>query len=162
MSENDSNSDTDLICTPPELRAVAEKAEEGLLPVKSRVRYEKAYKSFKIWCVENGVRNVGSETVILAYFSKMAESKKGSTLWSTYSMLRTMLTLKEKVDISKFGKLLAFLKRQNVGYKPKKSSTFTMETIETFLKDGPKDFLVQKVNWNKNKNIYYINFVVYF
>lgn len=129
----------------PELRAIAVKGEESLLPVKSKHRYEKAYQSFKAWCADKNVHKSGSEAVLLAYFNEMGQSKQSLTLWSTYSMLRTTLNIKEGVDISKFGKVLAFWNRQNIGYKAKKSSTFTIENIEEFLQMGSKSFLVQKV-----------------
>ncbi|MGH9701080.1 MAG: tyrosine-type recombinase/integrase [Candidatus Acidiferrales bacterium] len=132
-------------CTPPQLRDAAESLEQGLLPEKSRTRYENVYHIFKSWCAQKGVKKAVSETVILAYFSELAKTKKPSTLWSTYSMLRTTLNIKDKVDISKFPKLLAFLKRQNQGYKSKKSSTFSFENIEAFLKNAPKEMLTIKV-----------------
>lgn len=131
--------------TPPEIREAAERAEKDLLPPKSRPRYEKAYKIYKEWCTANNVQKLGSESALIAYFSENAKIKKVSTLWSIYSMLRTTLSIWEKVDISKYAKLLAFLKRQNKGYKPKKSNTLSMENIESFLEQAPKEFLVHKV-----------------
>lgn len=132
-------------CTPPEIRTAAEKAAENLLPQKSRGRYEKAYKVYKEWCDGKKVQNMNSESVVLAYFSEIAKHKRASTLWSTYSMLRSTLIIKDKVDISKFSKLAAYLKAQNVGYQAKKSSVFTKEDIDRFLKDAPMEFLPQKV-----------------
>lgn len=140
-----SNSDEDISCTPPEIRQKAGKAEESLLPEKSRKRYEETFKTFKNWCTEKKVQKIASETVLLAYFSDMSKEKKPSTLWSMYSMIKSMLSLREKVDISKYGKLLAFLKRQNVGYKPTKSNTFSRKNIEDFLQNAPRDFLAVKV-----------------
>lgn len=115
------------------------------MPTKSKPRYEKAYTSFKIWCSENHVKNIGCESVYMAYFSELAKNKKSSTMWSLYSMLRATLSIKDKVDITKFGKLSAFLKKQNVGYIAKKSCTFTRQEICSFLPDAPDDFLPVKV-----------------
>ncbi|KAK4886064.1 hypothetical protein RN001_002335 [Aquatica leii] len=60
-------------------------------------------------------------------------------------MLKSTLNLKHNVDISKYCKLIAYLKKQNVGYQPKKSSIFTKENIENFLKNAPFEFLPHKV-----------------
>lgn len=115
------------------------------MPEKSKCRYEKAYQSYRDWCLRKDIDNIDSENVVLTYFIEMGEGKKPSTLWATYSMLRTTLNLRDKVDISKFTKLGAYLKKQSVGYKPKKSSIFTNRNIETFLNEAPIDFLTQKV-----------------
>lgn len=135
----------EIICTPPQLREAAESLEKDLLPKKSRARYDKVYDVFKSWCSQKGVKKAVSETIVLAYFSEIAKIKKPSTLWSIYSMLRTTLNIKDKVDISKFSKLLAFLKQQNLGYVSKKSSTFSSENIAAFLKNAPDDMLPIKV-----------------
>ncbi|KAB0801583.1 hypothetical protein PPYR_03769 [Photinus pyralis] len=50
----------------------------------------------------------------------MRKTYKSSTLWKTYSMLRLMINIRQNVDISKFMKLQAFLKRLSVGFVPKK------------------------------------------
>ncbi|XP_044260666.1 uncharacterized protein LOC123008737 isoform X2 [Tribolium madens] len=61
-------------------------------------------------------------------------------------MLKTTIFVNENVDISKFLKLRAFLKRQNAGYKPKKSNTFSREGISQFLEEAPDDkYLLMKV-----------------
>ncbi|KAK5641530.1 hypothetical protein RI129_010077 [Pyrocoelia pectoralis] len=145
FSESSDNEDYCNIGTPPELKEAAERAEACLLPEKSRGRYEMALKVYEKWCAERNAKNIASETALMAYFSDMARQKKPSTLWATYSMIRTMLELRKKTDISKYYKLVAFLKRQNVGFKPKKSSIFTRENLEDFLKKAPQEFLPIKV-----------------
>lgn len=130
--------------TPPDLRQAADTAKQNLLPDKSKKRYENCYAIFNEWCKLKKVRTV-TENVILAYFSELAQQKKPSTLWATYSMLRTTLDINEKIDISKFTKLIAFLKKKNTGYKPKKSSVFTREDIDKFLNEAPIEYLLQKV-----------------
>ncbi|KAJ8911849.1 hypothetical protein NQ315_012514, partial [Exocentrus adspersus] len=82
---------------------------------------------------------------LLAYFGEQTRQKKPSTLWAMYSMIRTMLQIEEKTDISKHGKLLAFLKRQNVGFRPKKSNVFSRKNIEDFLNKAPNNLLPIKV-----------------
>jgi hypothetical protein len=67
-----------------------------------------------------------SESVVLGYMSEQAKVQKSSTLWSRYSMLKASLVVKNNVDISKYCKLVAFLKRQSVGYniRPKNQKYF--------------------------------------
>ena len=115
------------------------------MPEKSKVRYEKTYKYFRDWCSKKGIENFTSESVILAYFGDVAKTKKPSTLWAHYSMLRSTVNFKDNVDISKYTKLLAYLKKENAGYQPTKSSTFTKENVENFLKNAPFHFLPLKV-----------------
>jgi hypothetical protein len=103
--ENDQN------CTPPELREVAEGTLSNLLPTKSREVYEKEFANFEAWCRENKVQNI-SENVLIAYFDMQSKTKKSSTLWSIYSMLRSCLNIYKNVDISRYAKLQAFLKKQ--------------------------------------------------
>ena len=132
-------------CTPPELREAAKNLEEKLLPEKSRTVYLKMYAEYKDWCAKKEVAGT-SEDVLLVYFEEQSKKKKPSTLWSVYSMLRSTISLKEDIDISKYYKLVAFIKRQNAAYKPKKSSVFSRAEITKFLLEAPdNDFLSTKV-----------------
>ncbi|XP_063910472.1 uncharacterized protein LOC135127784 isoform X2 [Zophobas morio] len=127
-----------------ELRESAEKVPLNLLPEKSKLRYEKTYKYFRDWCSKKGAENFTSESVILAYFDDVAKTKKPSTMWAHYSMLRSTVNSKDNVDISKYSKLIAYLKKENLGYQPTKSSTFTKENVDNFLKNAPFHFLPLK------------------
>lgn len=70
-------------------------------------------------------------------------------------MLKTMLNLKNNVDISKFHELTTLLKRKNFGYKPKMSKVLTIEQTDKFLKEASDDtFLVTKVSIFKNHGTY--------
>lgn len=123
----------------------AEAALATLVPGKSKKLYEETYKKFDSWCAEKNVGHI-TEKVVLAYFSKLSSIYKPSTLWSNYSMLRTMIYLNKNVDISKFTNLIAFLKRKASGYKPKKSKIFTKQEIVRFMKEADdKDYLLAKV-----------------
>lgn len=137
-------SDFELTCTPPEVREAADTALDGIIPEKSKERYEKNFSSYIKWCAIKGVQHT-SETILLAYFVEMSKESKASTLWSRYSMLRAVLNIKQNIDISQYSKLRAFLKRQNAGYKPKKSNVLSEENISTFLNKAPEEYLVQKV-----------------
>ncbi|XP_045466569.1 uncharacterized protein LOC123675267 [Harmonia axyridis] len=61
-------------------------------------------------------------------------------------MLKSVINIREDIDISKFPKLLAFLKRRNEGFKPKKSRILTSEQVDQFLREAPDDkYLMLKV-----------------
>lgn len=137
--------ESDIMCTPPELRLEAEKMSDELLPQKSKAVYLKSYSMLKAWCQTKEVEKI-SENVLLVYFQEQAKNKKASSLWATYSMLKSTISLKENIDISKYFKLVAFLKRQNTNYRAKKSLVFTKMEIERFVKVAPDEiFLSAKV-----------------
>ncbi|KAJ8966301.1 hypothetical protein NQ317_006412 [Molorchus minor] len=87
--------------------------------VKIFIRYSLQSNRFKKWCAEKNVQ-VYSENVLLAYFSENAKNYKSSTLWAQYSMVKSCLIIYDNIDISKFPKLIAFLKRTGDGYQAKK------------------------------------------
>ncbi|KAJ6638133.1 hypothetical protein Bhyg_10866 [Pseudolycoriella hygida] len=122
--------------TPIELVQSAAKANQELLPTKSKNRYEEAYNSYEKWKGSKGATS-NSETVLLAYISEMANTKneylKPTTLWARYSMLKAMLNILQKVDISSYATVTAFLKRKSDGYVPKKARVFTEIEIQQFL-----------------------------
>lgn len=135
--------DVDFI--PEDILEEAKIASLELLPEKSRHRYEKEYTAFKKWCNQRKVKTL-KEEVFLAYFSQLSKTYKPSTLWSRCSMLKMVIKIKEDLDIGRFTKLTAFLKRQNVGYKAKKSKIFTKTEISKFMSEAPNDvYLMMKV-----------------
>lgn len=108
--------------------------------------YTSAYNAFKKWRRDAGT-NSFCQDVMLSYFSALSKKHAPSSLWSIYSMLRTTVHTFDKVDISKYPKLICFLKKQSVGYKPKKSLVFTKEEISRFLNEAPvNQFLSTKVS----------------
>ncbi|RZC40002.1 Phage integrase domain containing protein [Asbolus verrucosus] len=61
-------------------------------------------------------------------------------------MLKSTLQIYEGSDISKYKQLIAFLKKQNEGYEPKKSKVLTFEQIMKFLNDTSNEsYLFMKV-----------------
>lgn len=126
-----------------------EETAKRFLPPKSKERYEFIYKIFKDWCQNNGISNI-SESALLAHFTELAKVRKPSTLNTTYSILNRTLMLADKFDMSKCNKLKAFLQTQNTGFKPKKSSVFSRENIEEFLRNAPMDLLPEKVGVSYN------------
>jgi len=146
------DSDSDEICfetTPPEIKKAATNACNNLLPEKSRTKYETTYKKFMDWREQNGSGSF-SENTIMAYFARISNDIKPSTLWSVYSMLRSTLSVKHNVDISEYHKLRIFLKRQSTGFKSKKSKTLTPKEINDFIKNAPDEkYLFNKVSTSK-------------
>lgn len=130
------------------MKNLAEEAEQvsiNLLPSKSKERYEKEYSLFKEWLTRRGIKKV-SESAVLVYFSEHAKILKSSTLWSKYSMLRSVLNIRDNIDI-KYPKLVAFLKKESSGYAPKKSMTLERGEILRFLAEAPDgDYLHMKVS----------------
>lgn len=143
MNESDCE---DFPNTPPDVAEAANAASLELLPEKSKIRYIRERSIFVTWCKQKNIKKF-TESVLLAYFAENSKKMKSSTLWSSYSMLKTCLIVQDNVDISKFSKLIAFLKRKSVGYRAKKSRIFTRTEISRFLLEAPDEsFLMMKVN----------------
>lgn len=106
--------------TPPHIQDAAEDLYSDLLPEKSKSIDEKTYKTFMEWRAAEKI-NSFSENVLVAYFKLISEKKAPSTLWSTYSMLKTTINNNHNVNIKNYGKLITFLKKKSVGHVPKKS-----------------------------------------
>lgn len=140
------SSDESINCTPPDIRLAAKETYNTLLPQKSKSKYELCYKKFMDWILVNGIKHI-SENVVTAYMKKMSGEIKPSTLWTTYSMLKTMINVKNNIDISTYPKLRCFLKLQSTGYKSKKSKILRPEEIKKFLLEAPDhDYLFTKVS----------------
>jgi hypothetical protein len=77
------NEEENFIGTP-----AAAETTNNLLPEKSRYQYERAYNIFDEWRKENRIR------------SFLCQNMKPRSLWSTYSMVRSTINLKNYVDIS--------------------------------------------------------------
>ncbi|KAK4885438.1 hypothetical protein RN001_001709 [Aquatica leii] len=75
-----------------------------------------------------------------------SQGLKASSLWCLCSKLKWMLKIKENIDISQFYNVLAYIKRSNVGYKPKKSPVFSRAQLDQFLVEGFDDtYFMMKV-----------------
>lgn len=123
--------------TPIELIEAAAEANESLLPLISKDRYMKVYNGYMKWKLTKKARS-NSERVVISYFNNMIKSnKKPTTLWATYSMLKATLKIFAKVNIETYAILSAMLKRQSVGYVPKKAKTFSEEEMQYFLDNAP-------------------------
>lgn len=137
--DTDTSSDEDaMISTPPDIAQQAKAATLDLLPKKSKKRYENRYNDFIKWKDDQNI-NSFSENVVMTYMNLLSETQKPSTLWSHYSMLKTTLSIYHDVDISKYLKVKALLKRKGEGYIPKKSKTLTIQQIQTFINEAPDE-----------------------
>lgn len=116
------------------------------LPGKSKEKYYLQYNLFMDWCNSKNFKKY-CDSVILSYLMELSEKYKSSTLWSIHSMLKATLLAKNGVDIGKYEKVTAFLKKQSFGYVAKQSKTFTREEINKFLLEAPDEkYLMAKVN----------------
>jgi integrase len=59
-------------------------------------------------------------------------------------MLKGTINLHDGMDISKFNKLIAFLKKKNRGHYPKKSNVFSRQEMNKFLLEAPNDYILMK------------------
>lgn len=134
--------------TPPNIVEAANITCSNLIPEISKEKYTTAYNLFLDWRKEQKT-NSCSENVLLTYFGELSKKFKALTLWTQYSMLRTTLNINNNVDIAKYAKLKAFLKRKSDGYRPKESKIFTSEEINKFIKEAPdNEYLLTKVCYN--------------
>lgn len=148
MSESESfNEDDDYI--PPEILEAADKAIRNSLPCKSQAIYWKCYEELLVWMKGKNTKSF-DEKVLLAYFDELTAKVVPPTLWSKYSMLRTIINVQKNIDISKYALLRSFIKQQNVGYKCRKAKVFSPAELDTFLKRAPDSkYLVTKVRASK-------------
>ena len=146
---------------PSDVELAAQSAIDTLIPAKSKQRYETEYKHFEEWMEVKKIHDI-SEKVVLAYFAEQAGKLKPSSLWCRYSMLRTLVSIRKEIDISRYHQVVAFLKRKSEGYRPKKSCIFCKEEIHQFLKEmNDKDFLLMKVNWSLNNYKQSLNYYAF-
>lgn len=125
------------------------------IPENSRLTYESKYTCFEQWCADKKIKNITNENVLIIYFEQLSKTSKPTTLWTVYSMLRSVILMKKKVDISKYVHLNTFLKRKSKGYKPRKSKILTAQDIRKFLLEAPdKKFLLMKVYNNVSQPIF--------
>lgn len=143
MSES---SDFEENATPPDILSAAKDMTNNLLPAKSRKVYDRCYEEFIDWKTQKKAASF-SENVVMAYFQELSDKYKCSSLWTKYSMLKSTISINHEVDISKYSKLIAFLKRKSQGFKSKKAKTFSAEQLRKFLNEAPgHEHLLSKVH----------------
>lgn len=124
----------------PAIEDMANLAKSNIIPKISRVTYDKEYKKFVNWRLENNCEGNSLESQLLAYFSERLSQegtngspKAPSSLWPLRSMLMTTLNVYEGQDISKIMSLKAYIKNACAGYQPKKSKVLTVSQIDQFI-----------------------------
>lgn len=119
-------------------------ATSNLMPQRSKELYTNAYKRFEKYMLENSISSI-TENVMLNYMTDLSSKCKCSSLWPTYSMLRSTLNSAHNVDIQTFTNLRAYVKQQSIGYQPKKSKVFTKYDFRRFLCAPDLKYLMHKV-----------------
>lgn len=144
IPETDESSDGESI--PPEVRTKANEVINNLTPEILRRKYEAAYQRFMESRSVKKIKSL-SETVLVTYFSELAETQKPSSLWEMCSMLWSMIDIKHKINIYKHSSLIALKKKKNIGFKSKKAQTLSAEQIQQFLHEAPDNqFFATEVN----------------
>ncbi|KAJ8980014.1 hypothetical protein NQ317_016470 [Molorchus minor] len=107
----------------------------------------KQYEAFQKWCRVQNVQKP-TENALLVYFDEKSKVVCSLTLWAHYSMLKSVINIRENVDISKFPKLLAFFEEKKMrDLNQKKSNVLTIEQVDQFLREAPDDkYLFMKVS----------------
>ena len=105
--------------------------------------YRLVFENYEKWCMENKIKELSNEKALLVYFRELSISRKPSSLWCYYSMLKTELSIRKNVNVKKDINLIAFLKRQSEGYNSKKKD-LQKEEITSFFKtvDNSKLFFL--------------------
>ncbi|KAJ8915318.1 hypothetical protein NQ315_014826 [Exocentrus adspersus] len=118
---------------------------EAILKEAASVASKREYRDFKNWQQKNGLNGV-TEDVLLAYMNQLSARFSPNSLWAKWSMLKSCLEIKESVQIRRFQKVIAFLKRKNERYSPRKAKVLSKEQVERFLLDAPDDlWLLAKI-----------------
>jgi hypothetical protein len=109
------------------------------------MRYKRVYQDFMDWRQKNNSQSF-SEQTLLAFFEEKKAVLAPSTLWSIYLILKSTLLSYQNVDLLLYPKLIPFLKRNAVGYQPKKALIFRHEDLDQFFINGSNDdYLMWKV-----------------
>ncbi|KAJ8688137.1 hypothetical protein QAD02_023932 [Eretmocerus hayati] len=145
MSSSESELEEGLEIVPQEIRDKPKDITFNLLPPKSKQTYVATYNAFKK-CWRSMNSNSFCEDVLLNYFEILSKQYADPSLWAYHSMLKSTISAFNNIDIGKYKRLPAFIKRVNEGYTKKKSEVFTKAEISRFLSLAPNDtFLFKKV-----------------
>lgn len=133
---SDDESDVELYTDPPPDLQQSTNNNNVLLPAKSKQRYETMYQLFEKWQISKQT-TLFSEDILLTFFHELSTTKSPSTLWSSFSMLKSMIKQQQSIDIGKYTNLLAFLKSRSKGYITVKAKVFTDDEIAKFINEAP-------------------------
>lgn len=139
-------SDSESENIPDEIRNLANVALEETFPEKSKAIYERTYEALQTWVTENKTKII-NEILLLAYLKTLSSQYAPNTLWTKYSMIRTMVYNEKNLEIDKYEKLKAFIKRKNTGYVTMQAETFDTVDVNQFLSNAPdNDYLTAEVS----------------
>lgn len=115
--------------------------------LKSNSTYVNRYADFNAW-KENMKIEATTEKSVIDYLEDMSRKYIPSTLKSIHSILKTMLLVKEKINIENFSDLNEFMKKKTEGFKgTTKSGILSVDNIRDFLNNAPNNkWLASKVN----------------
>ncbi|KAJ8912151.1 hypothetical protein NQ315_006115 [Exocentrus adspersus] len=141
------NDNAESFSIPAEIKQEAQEATLRLLPAKSKRVYEKEMVEFDNWRKKRSLgEGAITEEVLLAYFFNVEKHFAASSMWTKYSMLKSILKVHKGIDISKYGQLTSYLKVGSRKYKTKKAKILERNQIEEFLKKAPDvEYLQVKV-----------------
>lgn len=128
---------------------------DGMAPIKSAKRYEKAYEDYLKWKTDKypsypETAPLITENLLLVYFNFLLKEKKllANSLQSKLSMLKSEFGRKQRLDLDKFKQVQSLINKHRAGYQPTQAKTFTQEEIYEFL--------------NKADNFHYLSHKVLF
>lgn len=106
--------------------------------VSSDKRYKQLYNKFQAWKASQSETS-NLEAVVVSYFKEIV-GKQVSTLYASFSMLRTTLKVNDNVDIGTYPALRTLLKEADLnGYKSNRSKAFTEDEIKKFINEAPDE-----------------------
>ncbi|KAJ3660499.1 hypothetical protein Zmor_004945 [Zophobas morio] len=96
-----------------------------------------AAATFLSWRTSKKVRNIDEE-VMLAFVHEKADKLKSSTLWSTYSMLKSTLRVKENMAIDhNSGRIYIIYIEESINNKRKTSQMIFNQTFSSPATEQP-------------------------
>ena len=130
------------------IKEEAKAACSKLIPEKSKENYVREYELFEECRKEECVSGV-NEDIVLAYLYNYRKRIAPSSLWTKYSMLKSTCRVYKNIDISKYGKVISYLKSEARTHKSKKANILEREHIQTFLKEAcDSQYLMAKAYLN--------------
>lgn len=152
-STTEHNPSDDEFYIPPDVVQSAQAAEACLIPPASKLIYDRAYDRFQSFLADKKIRMI-NEVVLMGYFhglSRPPHSMAPKSLWSIFSMLKTTLSVYNKIDIAQYSKLARFLSgnQKRSEHVVKKAKTLTDANMAKFIYTAPDSiYLPEKVNIN--------------
>ena len=138
-----------LFATPPELEDLANQAKDTLIPHSSKTIYEKWFSKYEDFLSSHNLSPSNTTSnIFISFFKTLSTSYAASTLWTIFSCLKCILSIRYNVDVddTKFHETKSFLKQLSSTHLAKKSKVFTREEVETFLINAPTDiYLLHKL-----------------